>query len=171
MQAHSFNNSGALDNSLFDPKSHVLVWKDHIHTLPHKHYATCFLKHFLASFNAFSFQPPASTRTCNKRVSHHTTPHQCGVWLAGTVHTKIRRIPYSYMRNSDCIRIRNRMTVHEFWPTVYIRRIWIVFAGGAGFASQQQQSSSLFFVSFLFSRLFLLSSSFASLFYWCMYFH
>jgi hypothetical protein len=73
-------------------------------------------------------------------------------------------------------RIRIRMTVHGFGPTVYIytpyvrskpyiRRIWAVFAGGVQLYSQQRQSFLLFLVNFLFSRLFLLSPSFASLFY------
>jgi hypothetical protein len=76
---------------------------------------------------------------------------------------------YLYMEISD--RFRIHMTVHGFWLTVYTRRlyglnrIWIVFASGVGFDSQQQQSFLLFLVNFLFSRLFLLSSSFASLFY------
>jgi len=53
-------------------------------------------------------------------------------------------------------RIRIRMTVRGFWPTVYIRcicglnRIWTIFAGGAAFDSQQ--SFWLFFVDFLFYR-------------------
>ena len=76
-------------------------------------------------------------------------------------------------------RFRIHMIVHWFWSTVYICRVyglnrrlrqWTVFAGGAGFDSQQQQSFLLFLVKFLFSRLFLLSSSFASLFYRWMLF-
>ena len=40
-------------------------------------------------------------------------------------------------------------------------RIWTVFAGGAGFDSQQQQYFLLFLVKFLSSNLFFLSFSFA----------
>jgi hypothetical protein len=74
-----------------------------------------------------------------------------------------------------CDRIPIHVTVHGFWSTVYIRhmyglnRIYAVYAGNAKFESQQQQSLLLFLVLF-FSRLFLLSSSFASLSYRCMFF-
>jgi hypothetical protein len=44
------------------------------------------------------------------------------------------------------------MTVHRFWPTVHIRRIWTVFAGGAEFVSQQQQVVFCSFWSIFVSR-------------------
>ena len=75
------------------------------------------------------------------------------------------------METSD--RIRIRMTVHWFLPTIYIRRmyglnrIYAVYGPylQVVFNSQQQQSFLLCLVNFLFSRLFLPSSSFASFIY------
>jgi len=90
----------------------------------------------------------------------------------------------------------NRIRVWKFWPYLYpydrtwiladrvytpyvqsnricaryILSGWTLFAGGAGSDSQQQQSFLLFLVNFLLSRLSLLSSSFAFLFYWCICF-
>ena len=103
------------------------------------------------------------------------------IGLAKTVLTIIRRIwirritvsvygnfrPYPYPY--DCTRVlADRICTPYLRSEPYIRRLWTIFAGGAGFSSQQQQSFLLYLVDFLFSRLFLLSSSFASLFYWCM---
>jgi len=72
------------------------------------------------------------------------------------------------MKISD--RIRICMTVHGFRPTAYIRRIWIVFAGWCRVRFPATAVFLALFGQFLFSRLYLLSSSFASLYYWCMCF-
>ena len=102
------------------------------------------------------------------------------VKLAQTVWPYIRRILGTpYIRYRIWHWATGSVTVWPYMgfgrPYIYAvctvnRRIWTVFAGGAGFDSQQQQSFLLFLVNFLFSRLFFLSSSFASLFYWCMCF-
>jgi len=102
------------------------------------------------------------------------------VKLAQTVWPYIRRILGTpYIRYRIWHWATGSVTVWPYMgfgrPYIYAvctvnRHKWTVFAGGAGFDSQQQQYFLLFLVNFLFSRLFFLSSSFASLFYWCMCF-
>ena len=79
------------------------------------------------------------------------------VCLCAYVYLHICRVgqmrTYKNTAYPDPLYNRIRMTVHGFWPTVYIRRIWTVFAGCAGFESQQQQSL-LLFLSLFFSRAF-----------------
>ena len=87
------------------------------------------------------------------------------IWISRitvSVYGKFQPDLYSY----DCTWVLADIIYTPYvWPKPYLRRIWTVFAGGAGFDSHHQQSFLLFLVNFIFSRLFFLSSSFASLFY------
>jgi len=58
--------------------------------------------------------------------------------------------PYTYQYGHTWV-LADRKYTPYVWYKPYIRQIWTVFAGGAGFDSQQQQSFLLFLVNF-FSR-------------------